>query len=47
MQDLQSKLRQVGREALTLGCDIFLDKKIGIAEIALAIQDRLNKVEKR
>ncbi|MEE8397144.1 MAG: hypothetical protein V3S29_13900, partial [bacterium] len=39
--------REVEREALTLGSDIFLDNKIGIGEIALAIQDGLNKVEKR
>lgn len=39
--------KSVEQEAFTLGFEIFLNKKIGIAEIALAIQDRLNMVEQR
>ncbi|MCH7479046.1 MAG: response regulator [SAR324 cluster bacterium] len=39
--------KSIEQEALTLGSEIFLNKKIGIAEIAQAIQDRLKQVEKK
>ena len=39
--------KSIEQEALTLGSEIFLNKKIGIAEIAQAIRARLKQVEEK